>query len=72
MDIMLSVFSLVIGTFFINKAIKYKDSFVFKEAKRYLFGFNKIDNNWSSSGRVYTNGIALIEDKKTGKKEFIN
>ena len=48
-----------------------RDSFETQEAKRYLFGFNEVDDNWSSNGRVYTNGIALIEDKKTGEKRFI-
>jgi hypothetical protein len=48
-----------------------RDSFEVQEAKRYLVGFNEVDENWSSNGRVYTNGIALIEDKKTGEKRFI-
>jgi len=47
------------------------DDFAIKEAKRYFFDFNKIDNNWSANGKVYRVGIALIENKKTGKKEFI-
>ena len=46
-------------------------TFEYEEAKRYLFKFNKVDDNWSSRGRVYTQGLALIENKKTGKKEFI-
>ena len=71
MGVVLSLVGLGVGVYFINKAIRYKNSFAFKEAKRYLFGFNKIDKNWSSNGRIYTKGIALIEDKKTGKKEFI-
>ena len=48
-----------------------KKTFEYEEAKRYLFKFNEIDDNWCSRGRVYTQGIALIEDKKTGKKRFI-
>ena len=51
--------------------IRFKSTFEYKEAKRYLFGFNEVDDNWSSRGRVYTQGIALIEDKKTGKKRFV-
>jgi hypothetical protein len=48
-----------------------KDSFEVKESKRYFFGFNEIAENWSSNGRVFCTGLALIEDKKTGKKKFI-
>ena len=47
------------------------NDFTTKEAKRYFCNFNKADRNWSSGGKMYTTGIALIKDKKTGKKQFI-
>ena len=60
---------LVIFGFYLTRS--RKKTFEYEEAKRYLFKFNKVDDNWSSRGRVYTQGVALIEDKKTGEKKFI-
>ena len=70
MDLILGVMGVVIGIYFI-KISKKITLFQFYEAKRYFMDFNKIDNNWSSRGRVYTNGIALLKHKKDGEKFFI-
>ena len=39
------------------------DSFLKKEARRGLHDNFKIDNTWHSQGRVYTEGLTLIEEK---------
>ena len=49
----------------------YVAKFKREEANRYLFEGNKIDDNWSSNGFIYTEGLALIEDKKTKEKTFL-
>ena len=46
------------------------DSFLRKEAKRGLNNNFKIDDNWHSQGRVYTEGLTFIEEKN-GKQYFI-
>ena len=51
--------------------LRNTNDFATREAKRYFYDFNKIDKNWSPEGKVYTKGIALIKDKKTGEKKFI-
>lgn len=47
------------------------DPFLKDEAKRYFLNNNEMPEDWHSHGRLYRKGIALIEDKKTGKKKFI-
>lgn len=49
----------------------YVAKFKRKEAVRYLFLGNEKDGDWSPNGRIYTEGLALIENKKTKKKTFI-
>ncbi len=44
------------------------DGFLRKEAKRGLQNNFKTDNDWHSEGRVYTEGLTLIE--KDDKKLF--
>ena len=66
----ISIIGLLTGIYLIYIS-KQKNVFAQEEAKRYFSGFNEVDSNWSSNGRVYTNGIALIEDKKSGKIKFI-
>lgn len=46
------------------------DSFLKKEAKRGLYDNFKIDNTWNSQGRVYTEGLTLIEEKNA-KQYFV-
>lgn len=46
-----------------------KDKFFEKEAKRCLNNFCEIDENWNSNGKVYTKGLAVIEEN--GKKRFV-
>ncbi len=46
------------------------DIFLKKEAKRGLTDNFKVDDNWNSQGRVYTEGLTLIK-KKNGKSSFI-
>ena len=40
-----------------------------KEAKRCLNNFCEVDENWNSNGKVYTKGLAVIEENE--KKRFI-
>lgn len=46
-----------------------KDKFFEKEAKRCLKNFCEVDENWNSNGKVYTKGLAVIEENE--KKRFI-
>ena len=46
-----------------------KDKFFEKEAKRCLNDFCEVDENWNSNGKVYTKGLAVIEENE--KKRFI-
>ena len=46
-----------------------KDPFLSKEADRCLNHFCEADENWSSKGRVYVTGLAVIEEN--GKKRFV-
>ena len=46
-----------------------KDDFMEKEAKRCINGLCEVDDNWSSNGRIYTNGFTVI--KQDGKNKFI-
>jgi len=68
--IIIGLLGIAVGIYFI-KLSKKISLFQLKEAKRYFKNFNEIDNEWSSHGKVYTNGISLLVDKKTGKKKFI-
>jgi len=66
----IGVICMIIGALLWLKLRNIND-FAVREAKRYFFDFNKADRNWSSGGKMYTTGIALIEDKRTGEKQFI-
>lgn len=46
-----------------------KDPFLASGTDRCLNHFCEVDDSWSSRGRVYTRGLALIE--VDGKKKFI-
>ncbi|WP_148570672.1 hypothetical protein [Aliarcobacter cryaerophilus] len=46
-----------------------EDKFFKKEAKRCLNNFCEVDENWNSNGKVYTKGLAVIEENE--KKRFI-
>ncbi|MDQ7085471.1 MAG: hypothetical protein Q9M36_11330 [Sulfurovum sp.] len=46
------------------------DTFLRAEAKRGLQENFKISDKWHSEGRVYTEGLTLIEDKK-GRIAFV-
>lgn len=46
-----------------------RDPFLASESDRCLNRFCEVDSNWSSQGRVYTKGLAVIE--KNGKKRFV-
>lgn len=46
-----------------------KDPFLSKEADRCLNHFCEADENWSSKGRIYVTGLAVIEEN--GKKRFV-
>jgi hypothetical protein len=63
----------VIKSFITN--LKYelnrKKTFLETESDRYFFKRNEVNDSWHSYGRVYTKGIALITNKKTGKSKFI-
>jgi hypothetical protein len=61
----------IIGIMLLMFLYGKKDTFLSTEAKRYFSKNNEIDSSWHSHGRVYTEGIALIEDKQTNQKRFI-
>ncbi len=69
--ILLGISSILIAFYIFNSLRNAQNSFAVQEVKRYFFKRNKADKNWSSNGRVYTNGIALVKDKTTEKKHFI-
>jgi len=69
---LIGIFFIIIGCDMLLSFIKNrKDSFMKDEADRYLFKYNKMPKGWRSQGRVYTEGIALIENRKTKQKKFI-
>ena len=61
------VLSVLITSLFTKKK---KNKFLEDEAERYIFKNSRVNENWSSQGRTYTNGIAFII--KDGKKKIIN
>lgn len=46
-----------------------KNKFWKNESKRCLNNFCEVDENWNSNGKVYSKGLAVIEEN--GKKRFI-
>ena len=46
-----------------------KSKFMEQESKRCLNGLCEIDDNWSSQGKVYTKGFAIVEEN--GKQRFV-
>lgn len=46
-----------------------KDPFLASEANRCLNNFCEVDDSWSSRGRMYTRGLAVIE--VNGVKKFV-
>lgn len=46
-------------------------SFMTKEASRIVFEDAKVDDSYSSEGRVYTRGLSLIKNEQTGKYNLI-
>jgi len=67
----LGIISLIIGLYllYILNPINI-DPFLREEADRCLNHKCEADEDWNSQGRVYSEGLALIE--KDGKKKFIN
>ena len=56
----------------IKKSLKSeKNSFMGKEASRIVFQDAKVDDSYSSEGRVYTRGLSLIKDKESKKYTLI-
>ena len=45
--------------------------FMVKEASRIVFEDAKVDESYSSEGRVYCTGISLIKNEQTGKYNLI-
>lgn len=48
-----------------------KSQFMTKEASRIVFEDAKVDDSYSSEGRVYTRGLSLIKNEQTGKYNLI-
>lgn len=46
-----------------------RDDFLARESDRCLNRFCEVDSNWSSEGRIYAKGLAVIEED--GKKRFV-
>ncbi len=57
----------------LNKLLnsKNKSQFMAKEASRIVFEDAKVDDSYSSEGRVYTRGLSLIKNEQTGKYNLI-
>jgi len=79
MDIIITIL-LFLGLFSLYYAIKFKklmndksnrNSFMEKEAERFFFKNNEIDEYWDSQGRDFRKGMALIKNEKTGKYKLI-
>ncbi len=55
---------ILIGLFGLSLLWRFKKhSFFEEEANRYLNKFCEVDENWSSRGRVYTKGLAILKEK---------
>ena len=62
---------LFIGIFLLIKLNPINvDSFLREEAKRGINNNFKVNNLWNSQGKVYTEGLTLVE-KKDGTAKFI-
>ncbi len=48
-----------------------KNTFMEKEAERIIFKDAKVDDSYSSEGRVYTRGLSLIKNDKSKKYNLI-
>ena len=46
-----------------------KDDLLARESNRCLNDYCEVDSNWNSRGRVFTKGLAVIEEN--GKKRFV-
>lgn len=46
-----------------------EDKFFKKESKRCINNFCEVDENWNSNGKVFTKGLAVIEEN--GNKRFV-
>lgn len=70
---MLSISLIGFYTFYkIKKSLKSeKNSFMGKEASRIVFQDAKVDDSYSSEGRVYTRGLSLIKNDKSKKYNLI-
>lgn len=62
---------LTIGIVSMINFLSNRNKFFINEAIRFFFKRNETTKNWNSHGRVYTEGIALIENRLNGKKKFI-
>ena len=52
----------------INKSLDSDGtSFMKKEASRIIFNDARVDDSYSSEGRVYTRGLSLTKNQETGK-----
>ena len=66
----IAIFFIFVGFLGVSFLWRFKkDKFLEKEAKRCLNDFCEVDENWNSKGRVYSKGLAVIEEN--GKKRFI-
>lgn len=48
-----------------------KDEFLEQESNRCLNDFCKVDNNWSSEGLLFNNGVTFLKNKKNGEVNII-
>lgn len=69
--ILLGIFSLILSAYMFKSFRVNQNNFSIQEAKRYFLKRNESNKSWHSNGRVYTNGIALIQNNKTKQKRFI-
>jgi len=68
-DILFGIFAALTITFFVVANTKKYSPLRKKEAKRYFDG-SIINANETYKERVYTHGLALVKDKKSGEVKF--
>lgn len=67
---LIAIFTLFVGVLGLSFLWSFKeDRLLEKESKRCLNDFCEADENWNSNGKLYTRGLAVIEEN--GKKRFV-
>ena len=60
---LIAIFTLFIGILGLSFLWSFKkDKFLENESDRCLNNFCEVDENWNSNGKLYTRGLAVIEE----------